>query len=257
MQHIKYLLKFGKADHLKFLAKGNLYFSNAEKFWGIEDEQKIKGQGDQLEAGAVLFAQKISAYRHEDNALIAQGNNCRGLMRFESVKNTPVFCLFAVFEKDCVYDNEGNVQIKLSPQTKNVIRKHFPNADSVAIIDNPEMFLRDIEQSIGYQVKHELVGYYHLDAGLDADNGKKAMDMAYINYIMQDTPPSMEGNGERYVLYEKYAFRILFCKDIYFADQQEYRILLPTETIIEPKSYSIQITNAITIMPIDDFFRNA
>ena len=45
MGHIKFLLKFGEESHLKEFAKGSLYCSNAETFWGIEDKQKIKGQG--------------------------------------------------------------------------------------------------------------------------------------------------------------------------------------------------------------------
>lgn len=63
MGHIKFLLKFGEESHLKEFAKGSLYCSNAETFWGIEDKQKIKGQGDILEAGSRIFFSKY------DNAI--------------------------------------------------------------------------------------------------------------------------------------------------------------------------------------------
>lgn len=56
MREIKILLKFGKKEHLQSLIDGNLYCSNAIVFWGIEDELKIKGQGDILEAGTRMFA---------------------------------------------------------------------------------------------------------------------------------------------------------------------------------------------------------
>ena len=49
MADIKYLLKFGKREHLESLVSGNIYCSNAITFWGIEDKLKIKGQGDILE----------------------------------------------------------------------------------------------------------------------------------------------------------------------------------------------------------------
>lgn len=49
MGEIKYLLKFGKREHLESLVQGNIYCSNAVTFWGIEDKLKIKGQGDILE----------------------------------------------------------------------------------------------------------------------------------------------------------------------------------------------------------------
>ena len=58
MADIKYLLKFGKREHLESLVSGNIYCSNAITFWGIEDKLKIKGQGDILEAGTRMFAQK-------------------------------------------------------------------------------------------------------------------------------------------------------------------------------------------------------
>ena len=254
MGKIKFFLKFGERGHLETFSKGKLYFSNAEKFWGIEDELKIKGQGDQLEAGAMIFAQKITAYSHEDNSLIAEAGSCKGLLRIEPAKNIPVFCLFAVFEEDCSYDSDGNIIINLSDQTKKIITEHFPKANSVAIIDNPDSFVHDIEQSIGYEIKHELVGYFNLDSGLDTDDGRKAMDMEYINYIMQDSPPVVEGKSTTYTFYADYAFRVLFCKDVYFSEEQEYRILMPTETILESKIYPAQITSKITVMSIDDFF---
>ena len=41
MTDIKYLLKFGKREHLQDLTDGNLYCSNATTFWGIEDKLKM------------------------------------------------------------------------------------------------------------------------------------------------------------------------------------------------------------------------
>lgn len=63
---------YGQREHIEIFSKGNLYFANAVKFWGIEDKPGIKGQGDQLEAGTMLFAQKITACSHQDNSLIAE-----------------------------------------------------------------------------------------------------------------------------------------------------------------------------------------
>ncbi|WP_314761220.1 hypothetical protein [uncultured Abiotrophia sp.] len=59
MPEIKLLLKFGKKEHLESLVRGNLYFSSALTFWGIEDDLKIKGQCDILEAGTRLFPPKM------------------------------------------------------------------------------------------------------------------------------------------------------------------------------------------------------
>ena len=59
MADIKYLLKFGKREHLESLVSGNIYCSNAITFWGIEDKLKIKGQGDILEAGTRVCLKNI------------------------------------------------------------------------------------------------------------------------------------------------------------------------------------------------------
>ena len=71
MADIKYLLKFGKREHLESLVSGNIYCSNAITFWGIEDKLKIKGQGDILEAGTRMFAQKM-IMQHPDTKVEKQ-----------------------------------------------------------------------------------------------------------------------------------------------------------------------------------------
>ena len=42
MAEIKFLLKFGKREHLESLVKGSIYCSNAITFWGIEDKLKSR-----------------------------------------------------------------------------------------------------------------------------------------------------------------------------------------------------------------------
>ena len=72
MADIKYLLKFGKREHLESLVSGNIYCSNAITFWGIEDKLKIKGQGDILEAGTRMFAQKMIMQHPDTKEVIAK-----------------------------------------------------------------------------------------------------------------------------------------------------------------------------------------
>ena len=104
MTDIKYLLKFGKREHLESLVNGNLYCSNAITFWGIEDELKIKGQGDILEAGTRMFAQKMTMHHPDTNEIIAEYGKANGLVRVEPAAKMPVFCMFAVYEDDCKED---------------------------------------------------------------------------------------------------------------------------------------------------------
>ena len=76
MADIKYLLKFGKREHLESLVSGNIYCSNAITFWGIEDKLKIKGQGDILEAGTRMFAQKM-IMQHPDTKWLGENRTSR------------------------------------------------------------------------------------------------------------------------------------------------------------------------------------
>ena len=71
MAEIKFLLKFGKREHLESLVKGSIYCSNAITFWGIEDKLKIKGQGDILEARTRMFAQKMIMQDPDTQEVIA------------------------------------------------------------------------------------------------------------------------------------------------------------------------------------------
>lgn len=80
MADIKYLLKFGKREHLESLVNGNIYCSNAITFWGIEDKLKIKGQGDILEAGTRMFAQKMIMQHPETKEVIAKCGKANGLV---------------------------------------------------------------------------------------------------------------------------------------------------------------------------------
>lgn len=166
----------------------------------------------------------------------------------------PVFCMFSVYEEDCKKDDDGRILINLSDDKKQTIREHFPNADAVAIIPNPEVFIEDIRNSIGTEIKAENVHYFHIDKGFDTKDGQTAMDMEYMKYLMQDVPPVKDDKGTRYTFYADYAFRVLFCKDVFFEKEQEYRIILPNEVIEEGKSYPVKLSEEYEICDLNSFF---
>ena len=75
------------------------------------------------------------------------------LVHLEPAKHIPVFCLFTVYEDDCGIDKNGQYIINLSEEKKETIKKHFPKANSVAIITEPYKFLDDVSESMlmGYK----------------------------------------------------------------------------------------------------------
>lgn len=256
MSNIKYLLKFGEKSHLDEFVKGTLYCSNAKTFWGIEDKLKIKGQGDVLEAGSRLFAQHITMRDYGSNETVAINTPSNVLVHNEPAEHIPIFCLFTVYDNDCELDMDGHYTIRLSKDKQETIKEHFPRADSVAIITEPKRFLKDVISSIGFEVKHEEVHYFHIDKGLEIKGSdQRAIDMEYMKYLTQDVPPIVENRKKTYVFRADYAYRALFCKDVFFKDEQEYRIVLPNEMITEGTRYPIKVSENIKIVPLEDFLK--
>lgn len=257
MNEIKYLLKFGKKSHIEEFVKGCLYCSNAKTFWGIEEKQKIKGQGDILEAGSKVFAQRVEMQSTSDGDTIILDGRSNILLHFEPAENIPVFCLFSVYDDDCLIDKSGKYIINISKEKQTIIRKHFPNADTVAIISDPNKFIEDIVSSIGCSIKYDRVHYFNIDKGLPINNSSDtAMDHEYALYIMQDTPPIIVNGIKKYSLHADYIYRVLFCKDVYFRNEQEFRIVLPNETITEGKHYPVKIQENIEVMSLESFFKS-
>lgn len=256
MSEIKFLLEFGKREHLESLVEGNIYCSNAITFWRIEDRLKIKGQEDILEARTRMFAEKMIMQHLDTKEVIAEFGKAIGLMRVEPAEKILVFCMFAVYEEDCKFDEHGNTIVNLSRDKKQTIREHFPNADAVAAIPNPEAFIEDISKSIGTDIKAVKVNYFHIDKSYETKDGRTAMDMEYMKYLMQDAVPEKADGGTRYVFYADYAFRVLFCKDVFFEQEQEYRIVLPKEKIEVGKGYPVQLSADYEIYDLNTFFEN-
>ncbi len=241
MGHIKFLLKFGEEFHLKEFAKGSLYCSNAETFWGIEDKQKIKGQGDILEAGSRIFSQNMTMQSLDTGSITSFNMSGNILVHLEPAKHIPVFCLFTVYEDDCGIDANGQYIINLSDEKKETIKKHFPKANAVAIISEPYKFLDDVIASIGCEIKHGEVHYFHIDEGLEIEgSNQRAIDMEYMKYLMQDVPPVIKDGKTTYSFQADYVFSALFCKDVFFSDEQEYRIVLPHEKVSKGTSYPVK-----------------
>lgn len=253
MKEIKYLLKFGKKEYLEKLQNGDLYFGNAVGYRKIEENLKIKGQGDKLEASTKVFAENLKMIDNNSNQTIINNVKARTVFHYPDADFMPIFCLFAVFEDDCVVEG-SNRKMRLSKSIKDTITSHFPEADSVAIINNPKQFIEDIKKSISKDVVADLVNYYHIDNGFPNENGAVSLDLEYFKYLTQDTPPSIVENIKKYSFNVKYVYRILLCKDIYFANEHEFRIILPKEKIEKSKTYHVDLSDKITLCDLSDVF---
>lgn len=82
------------------------------------------------------------------------------------------------------------------------------------------------------------------------------MDIEYIKYLTQDVASEKVDGETIYTFSANYAFRVLFCKDIFFEKEQEYRIVLPNEVIEVGKNYPIQLSKDYEIINLSTFFEN-
>ena len=146
----------------------------------------IKGQGDQLEGGSMFIANNLTKKKPISQEVEFTGIKGNIIVHYQPADFLPVFCIFACFAKDCTMDENGKLVVSLSEEQKNTIRTHFPNADTVAIIQNPMQFVTDVHDTIGFECKSELVNYFPL-RGVNSEQGM-VNDFSYIKYLMQDPP---------------------------------------------------------------------
>ena len=257
LDEIKLLIKFGEKRHLESLASGSMYFSHAQRFREFEEKLKIRGQGDRYEGASRIFAQRSSFQNKTSQEAQQLPDGSTFQITYESVDNIPVFCLFSCFERDCIVIDGGTVQININDVVQRDIVDHFVKADSALIIHNPTSFANDIRNSIKGNIKAEEVNYFHVE-GYPRKEGGFAIDLDYFKYLCQDTPPRKFKNGYVYSFNADYSYRALFCKDVFFTNEQEFRILLPEDSINEPTEYKITLNESkLTLVSLEDLFNGA
>lgn len=246
-------LKFGEKRYIKGMLDGEFFFSNALSFRRIEENLLIKGQGDKLEGGSVIYAKNMTMIDNQTNEVILTGVKENMFVHYEPANLLPVYCLFACQEKDCTRNEDGSRSFHLSSETISTIKEHFPKADSVVIIDNPEQFVSDVTTSLNTDVKHGLVNYFNL-YGFDSEQGK-AMDIRYFKYLSQDIKPVKVANGTKYTFSANYVYRSLLCKDVFFENEQEYRFILPEQRITEGKIFKATLNKVLELMDLSEFWK--
>ena len=81
------------------------------------------------------------------------------------------------------------------------------------------------------------------------------MDLEHMKYLTQDVPPIREGGNLKYSFQAEYVYRVLFCKDVFFKPEQEYRIVLPNESISEGTHYPVSFSRGMRTVPLEEFLK--
>lgn len=249
MEQIKFLLKFGEREFMERMACGYFYFSNAEKFRELEDLLQKKGQGDCLEGTSKIHGTSMEIFDKNTSKLVKKTLSQTVIFNYEAASNIPVYCLFACYNDNCIKISSDTYKLSLDRQVIDDIKLHFDKADTVAIITNPKQFIEDIQKKFFGTAKTETVNYFHIEGTPIEKN--VAQDLGYLKYLTQDSVNKRSDGKSVYSLKAKNIYRCLFCKDIYFQNEQEYRILLPEITITSPKEFQIPLTSPIKLFDID------
>lgn len=253
---IKFFVKFGNKKHMNRLLKGKMYFSNANRFREIEYERGEKGQGDayegilRLENGKLIIKNK-----EKSREILCENVNTK--IDFAQTCNIPVFCITYITADDYSICTESDKKciLKIHDGIKNKIKSDFPKADTVCIFYQPEQFLSKLN-SLGVY-KNDRVHYFDLNSYEFVEYiGSNYGAESNKNKIALSGSIKTEGESERqWKITEQNLYRILFCKDKFFENEKEYRIILPNKQIYKPKEFSIKWGNQKrAIMPLDVFF---
>ena len=193
------LLKFGSAENLKKLQKGQLYMKNLKYYVDLENTTSDEDVGDKYDGQMILQDVKISMFTVDTHEFVGQFSAPIASMNLGYLK-CPVFCMF-------MYDYRNHVDEKLDGEILTVNYqfteeqlKRMPNfGDSVLIIKNGNEFMKRVTEGLlkaGYGYTRDHVQYYGFN------------NVEHLKQVQSDNS------------------RIAFWKRDKYAYQQEYRILV-------------------------------
>lgn len=243
---ILFFVKFGQRKWIERLMQGKIYFSNSARFRQIEKEVG-RGQGDAYEA-MVRFCLLDSTILNTD---------------IDNTKEVPVFCISAFREKDCsIQEVDGNRKAYVNSDVQKKVKKDFKGANTAAVFLEPSKLITSIT-NIAPSVHGEI---HYFDLNLEHQ------DYAFFEYLVQESGTISKNNPmimstqfkeldgtlhpKQYIT-KRNAYRILFCKDLFFNTENEYRFALINKCIKEPQEFVIRYGNQKkALLTLDDLFMN-
>ncbi|MGE7637625.1 hypothetical protein [Peribacillus frigoritolerans] len=205
LEHLGIQVKFTKPEFLDSFLDGNLFMNNFRSFIDLENQTKIKGQGDKLEAGFVFRGNNATIYYKDKE--VGRANFAEFVERYDKAEKLPVFC-FARFEsKDLavIEENEEGVQVKinLNEEDQNAFLKDF--GPTAVVLPG------DFYERVANTCKDKGI---HFAAG----------QVAYLDYNHH--------NDQRRKSFDAGSVDMFFWKDDFFKYQRECRVVL-TDTFID------------------------
>lgn len=239
-------IKFGSKEHLSSLmGSGEMFFNPCEYFRNLEDEERKKGIGDANDGGICSKFENALVVDTAKNCYTLSGQSL-SVITAPSL-HTPIFCLRKTEQKH------------ISFEYRKKLRDQFPSHTHALVIEDEHSFLESIRFSFHNKAfAHKI--FYQDDWYIDyiefirsgssdiffypTKNHRNSYYMA-LNYISH--------NGEKTILTidNSNFYKTMFCKSLFFKDQEEYRIVLPYEQISSGEKYYIEPLDSY-LCTIDD-----
>ncbi|MDD3041069.1 hypothetical protein [Bacteroides sp.] len=239
-------IKFGESEFMNTLANGDFFFSHAKRFAEIEENEFIKGQGDLFEGKAELAATSARVYSLDDDSLIANIKLTAFTLSAEYVPYKPVYCLSVFDVADCVeYIDEKNYKLIFSTELVTSIKSHFPKADTAVVFTDPRKLIESLLSGAKSDIQHGYVNYFNMHP----------VDLEWVKFVHDNKGEKVDG-GIRYTMLVENSYKLLFCKDLFFKEEKEYRFVYSNDSIRKPEVRRFEIGGQATIKTMDELFNS-
>ena len=235
-EEMRYLIKFGEEKYLKrCINYEKFYFGRARTYINIEKNLFIKGQGDINEATLSLncatgfFIDSYGNKRSFENKINLD-------ILVDVAADIPTYCISEIdTDKHCIYTKDG---YKLSSEFLEMIREHFPKADSAIIIKDSASFVANFNKQINC-FSNSIKYFSKLEEGLTTDFvsaisseiTKEDYETSGNTNIVNFISNLNDGTTSYHTINQKNAYKILFTKNEFFSKELEYRFVLPNKQI--------------------------
>jgi len=160
----KFMIKYGKEEHLQQLVDGKIRFAPSQTYVRLEEAQHNKGQGDLLEGKMKIKMQSARLHSIETNELIRELLAGTMVVSLQDVNNMPVFCISQYDERQISdYTDELHYTITLSDEKIGCIQNDFPEASHALIILEPDKFINEVRNIDGHRFVSDSIRYYDYD----------------------------------------------------------------------------------------------
>lgn len=234
----KFMIKYGKEQHLQQIVNGELRFAPSQTYIKIEEKQHNRGQGDLLEGKMKIQFESLRLHNPETNEFICELSKITGILSIQEVNNIPIFCL-SQYNNDDIKIIDDKEFIALKKEKLESIKIDIPDATHALIIFEPDKFIDDVKRISGYEIISDEIHYYDYN-----------MNTIEMLMFLTTGCTEVKTNQELYMTYAN-KYRQLLCKDIDFETQQEFRFVMSNELITEPKFYKFRFTSKYMLVPID------